>query len=147
MNYTWKLKSLKRKDSSELKNIIVQTYWEKIGTDENGNTGTFSGATPFDLSTVDPNNFVKYEDLTEEIVLGWIQSFVIGLYEDHVNKEIANQIDEKKNPTVEVSSEFPWQPKGLQGLQGLQGLSNQGLQGTQGTQGVQGIQGDQGTQE
>jgi len=111
MNYIWKLKSLKRKDSSELKNIIVQTHWEKIGTDENGNTGTFNGATPFDLSTVDPNNFVKYEDLTEEMVLGWIQSFVVDDYERHVNEQIANQIHEKVSPTTEVTGGFPWQPE------------------------------------
>jgi hypothetical protein len=111
MNYTWKLKSLKRKDSEELKNIIVQTYWEKIGTDEDGNTGSFQGATPFDLTTVDPDNFVEYEDLTEEMVLSWIQSIVVGLYADRVNKEIADQIEEKKNPTVEVFSGFPWDPE------------------------------------
>lgn len=111
MNYTWKLKSLKRKDSEELTNIIVQTYWEKIGTDDEGNTGTFNGATPFDLSSVDPDNFVNYEDLTEEMVLGWIQSVVVGSYEQHVNELIAKQIDEKVNPITEVTSEFPWQPE------------------------------------
>lgn len=111
MNYTWQLTSLKRKDSSDLKNIIVQTFWKKIGTDENGNTGEFSGATPFDLSSVDPNNFVKYEDLTEEMVLGWIQSVVIGSYKDHVNEKIAEQIEAKVNPVTEVAGGFPWQPE------------------------------------
>ena len=89
MNYTWQLTSLKRKDSSDIKNIVVQTYWKKTGTDENGNEGSFSGATPFDLSTVDPTNFTSYEDLTEEDVLGWIQSVVVGDYERHVNEQIA----------------------------------------------------------
>jgi len=111
MNYTWKLTSLKRKDSESLKNIIVQTYWEKIGTDENGNTGSFQGATPFDLSSVDPNNFTSYEDLTEEIVLGWIQSVVVNDYERHVNEKIKEQIDAKVNPVTEVTSGFPWQPE------------------------------------
>lgn len=110
MNYTWKLKSLKRKDTQNLQNIVVQTYWEKTGTDEDGNTGTFSGATPFELNTVDPDNFVSYEDLTEEIILGWIQSVVVGGYEDHVNQQIANQISDKISPVVEVTSGFPWEP-------------------------------------
>lgn len=108
MNYTWKLTSLKRKDSGNLKNIIVQTYWEKTGTDENGNTGTFVGATPFDLTTIDPDNFIKYEDLTEEMVLGWIQSVVVGSYEEHVNQKIAEQIEAKINPVTDVSTDFPW---------------------------------------
>lgn len=107
MNYTWKITSLKRKDSSNLNNIIVQTYWKKIGTDENGNTGEFSGATPFDISTVDSENFVPYEQLTEEIVLGWIQSIVVGDYERHVNEQIAKQIEEKVSPVTDVTS-FPW---------------------------------------
>lgn len=111
MNYTWKLKSLKRKDSQELTNIIVQTYWEKIGTDENGNIGIFNGATPFDLSSVDPDNFVNYEDLTEEMVLGWIQSCVVGSYEEHINEQISRQIEEKINPVTEVTEDFPWVPK------------------------------------
>lgn len=111
MNYTWQLTSLKRKDTSELKNIVVQTHWKKIGTDENGNEGTFSGATPFDLSSVDPTNFTSYEDLTEEMVLGWIQSVVVGDYERHVNEKIAEQIEAIVSPVVSVTGGFPWQPE------------------------------------
>jgi hypothetical protein len=111
MNYTWKLNSLKRKDTDTIQNIIVQTYWKKIGTDDNGNVGEFSGATPFDLSTVDPDNFVSYENLTEEMVLSWIQSVVIGSYEEHVNEKIAEQISSKVNPIVSVTGGFPWEPE------------------------------------
>jgi len=111
MNYTWQLTSLKRKDSSDIKNIVVQTYWKKTGTDENGNEGSFSGATPFDLSTVDPTNFTSYEDLTEEMVLGWIQSVVVGDYERHVNEQIEKQIEDKVSPITEVTGGFPWQPE------------------------------------
>jgi len=111
MNYTWQLTSLKRKDTSELNNIVVQTYWKKTGTDENGNEGSFSGATPFDLSTVDPTSFTSYEDLTEEAVLGWIQSVVVGDYERHVNEKIAEQIEAIVSPVVSVTGGFPWQPE------------------------------------
>ena len=111
MIYSWKLTSLKRKDTSEFNNVVVQTHWKKIGTDENGNTGEFSGATPFDLSTVDPTNFTSYEDLTEEDVLGWIQSVVVGDYENHVNSQIAKQIQDKVSPITEVTGGFPWEPE------------------------------------
>jgi len=111
MNYTWKLTSLKRKNTSELNNVVVQTHWKKTGTDEDGNTGEFSGATPFDLSTVDPTNFTSYEDLTEEDVLGWIQSVVVGDYENHVNAQIAKQIQDKISPITEVTGGFPWEPE------------------------------------
>jgi hypothetical protein len=110
ITYTWKITGLKTKDVSEEKPAaIVQTYWQKIGTDTNGNQGTFSGATPF---TVDPSDdsgpFIAFEDLTEENVLDWIKSVVIGGYEQHVNEQIAKQIEEKINPVVE--NRLPWMP-------------------------------------
>jgi hypothetical protein len=109
MNYTWEITGIKRKNTSDLSNVIVQTYWKKVGTDEDGNQGTFSGATPFDLSTVDPDNFVEYEDLTEEMVLSWIQSVVVGGYEDHVNGVIAKQIEDQVNPVTEDNgNSLPW---------------------------------------
>ena len=111
MNYTWKLTSLKRKDTDVAENIVVQTFWKKIGTDADGNVGEFSGATPFDLSSVDLDNFVSYEDLTEEMVLGWIQSVVVGSYEEHVNGKIAEQIEAIVSPVVSVTGGFPWQPE------------------------------------
>ena len=111
MNYTWKLTSLKRKNTDVAENIVVQTFWKKIGTDADGNVGEFSGATPFDLSSVDPDNFVSYEDLTEEIVIGWIQSVVVGSYEEHVNGKIAEQIEAIVSPVVSVTGGFPWQPE------------------------------------
>lgn len=111
MKYTWEITGLKRKDSSDMKNIIVQTYWKKVGTDDDGHSGEFNGATPFDPSTADPDNFISYEDLTEEMVLDWIKSVVVGDYEERVNKTIQEQIDLKKNPVIDVKDDFPWKPK------------------------------------
>ncbi len=114
MDYTWKLDSLKKTDTQSMSNVIIQTFWKKTGIDENGNEGSFQGATPFDLSSVDPNNFVSYEDLTEEIVLNWIKSVVVGDYEEHVNEQIQRQIDLKANPIIDVkNNELPWSPVGV----------------------------------
>lgn len=111
ITYTWSLTSLKKKSTGALDDIIVQTYWQKKGTDEDGIEGTFSGATPFDPDQADPENFTTFEELTEEQVLGWIQTIVVGSYEQHVNEKIAEQIESKKNPVSEVSSgAFPWSP-------------------------------------
>lgn len=112
INYTWKLTSLKKRNSGSLNGVVFQTYWQKTGTDENGNTGSFSGATPFDPAQIDPNNFTAFDQLTEETVLGWIQGVVTGSYEQHVNEQIQRQIDEKVNASEEVGSgKFPWDPE------------------------------------
>jgi len=104
MTYTWKITGVKTVDTDSVTDAVVQTYWEKVGTDEDGNQGTFSGATPFLQSSINPENFVPYEELTEEIVLEWIQNIVIGSYEEHVNEHIQKQINLKsiKQPNL------PW---------------------------------------
>ena len=111
ITYTWAIDRIGRKSSSTIQNAIVQTHWKLTGTNEDGVSGTFVGATPFDLATVDPNNFVPYEDLTEEMVLGWIQSVVNSDqdYRDHIDRRIAEEIEDAAQPTTEISSGFPWQ--------------------------------------
>ena len=111
LTYTWKLTGLKKTDnpSIELNDIIVQTYWECTGTDENGNSGTFAGATPFDPSKVDPEDFTSYENLTEAQVLGWIQDLVNNdlNYKAHIEERIMKQIESLNIKTVD-SKDFPW---------------------------------------
>lgn len=108
ITYTWKITGLKVQDVSEdHPKAVVQSYWEKHGTDENGNTGFFAGATPF---TVDPTDesgpFIPFEQLTEADVLAWIQSVVVGDYEVHVNERIQKNIEENMNVVVEAT--LPW---------------------------------------
>lgn len=107
ITYTWKVTSVKTKTEGANQNAVVQTYWTKTGTDEDGHSGTFSGATPFTtVGMPEGYEFVPFDQLTEEMVLSWIQAVVVGGYEDHVNGQIQKQIDEKHNPVVEAS--LPW---------------------------------------
>lgn len=106
MIYTWKVTGIKGMDLPDQPNAIIQTYWTKTGTDEQGNEGTFSGATPFNAADINPETFVPYEQLTEEIILGWIQAVVVGSYEEHVNSQIQKQIDSKKV----TDKPLPWAP-------------------------------------
>jgi hypothetical protein len=102
ISYTWKITGLRAKDiSDDRKNTVVQTYWEKTGTDDQGNTGTFLGATPLE---VDPeaDSHVPFDELTEEIVIGWIQEHIQVSAEYHINDEIQKQISEKRESVSDV---------------------------------------------
>jgi hypothetical protein len=106
VTYTWQITSLRTKTEGENLNAVVQTYWKKTGTDENGNSGTFDGATPFSAANVPAGEFIAFEDLTEETVLNWIKSVVVGDYEQHVNARIQDKIN-----SVTISQpELPWAP-------------------------------------
>jgi hypothetical protein len=115
LTYTWKIKSLKKQDdpSLELDDVIVQTYWECTGTNENNISGTFNGATPFEPDQVDPENFTSYEDLTEAQVIGWVQDVVNSnpTYKAHIDEQIQKQIAAIILPITEVDSNaLPWAP-------------------------------------
>ena len=78
----------------------------KIGTDKDGNEGVFAGVTPF--KNVDANNFIEFEQLSEEIVLGWVKAVVVGEYQHHVDTKIIESILSKKTP--KVAKPLPWAP-------------------------------------
>jgi hypothetical protein len=109
ITYTWAVTSLKTRTEGSNQNAVVQTYWKKTGTDEAGNTGEFSGATPFTTTTMpEGSTFIPFAELTEAVVLGWIKAVVVNSYEEHVNGMIAKQIAEKATPISETP--MPWAP-------------------------------------
>jgi len=107
ITYTWKITSVKKGNVDTLEDVVLNVKWEKIGTDDGGNVGKFSGATPF--TAPHPSSFVPFNELTESLVLGWVQAVVVDSYEQHVNEQIQKQIDAITNPTAEVAEkDLPW---------------------------------------
>jgi hypothetical protein len=111
LTYVYAVTSLKKTTDGSIDNVVVQTNWTCTGTDEDGYSGVFNGATPFPLSSVDPDNFIPYEQLTEADIIGWIEAVVVGSYKEHIDAQIMKQIALIKDPVVEVpSNELPWSP-------------------------------------
>jgi hypothetical protein len=117
LTYDWKLTGLKKQNTNDLEHVIIGTNWRLDGTDEEGYVGSFAGATPFDLNEIESGSFVAYEQLTEELVLGWIKNVVSGSdavyphYWEHINEQINKHIDTLKWEKTEVGqANFPWSP-------------------------------------
>ena len=113
--YEWKLTGLKKQNSDNVDEAIVGTNWKLTATDEDGNVGTFTGATPFNINTVNTASFVPYSELTEDIVLGWVKNHVSGSgptnYMEHINKQIQKEIIATKWVTADVTeADLPWSP-------------------------------------
>ena len=113
--YEWKLTGIKKQNTDQLSDVVVNTYWHLKGIDENGYSGSFTGATPFRVHDVDPNNFTSYENLTEEQVLGWIKHHVSSStqtgYWDHISDRIQKDINNKKGVIKNVDTfDLPWSP-------------------------------------
>jgi hypothetical protein len=109
--WAWEVTSLKRKDQvnsegATLTGAVTQTFWKVTGTDSDGNTGEFSGATPFTAENVPAGSFVAFDDLTEETVLGWIQNVVNNDqgYADHISERVKYDIEKD----LEEEAAMPW---------------------------------------
>jgi hypothetical protein len=114
--YEWKLVGLKKQNSENINDAVIGTQWKLKATDEDGNEGTFTGATPFSISTINTSSFTPYSELTEAQVLSWIKNHVSGSnpstnYMAHINGVIENEINTKKWVKLEVSeADLPWSP-------------------------------------
>jgi hypothetical protein len=115
--YEWKVTGVKKVNSENIDEAIIGTNWKVVCTDEDGNTGEFVGATPFDLHTIDTGSFTAYADLNEEQVLGWIKNVVSGSnsltnYWFHIQGQMNKQIEKSKLTFTEVSDfSLPWAPE------------------------------------
>ncbi len=97
MEYTWSVRGVKKNADDKL----VQIYWKKTGVDKDDYEGSYSGSTSVDPEVADIN---CDGNLTEEEVIAFIQTVVVGIYEDHVNARIQKRIDDQK---VEYT-DLPW---------------------------------------
>jgi hypothetical protein len=114
--YEWSVTGIKKATSTNIDEAIIGTRWKVVCTDEDGNTGEFVGATPFDLHTINTGSFTAYADLNEEQVLGWIKNVVSGSnrmtnYWEHIQGQMDKQIERTKYSFTEVSDvSLPWSP-------------------------------------
>lgn len=117
ITYTWQVHQLKVKqetnqDGDVLPDAVCSVKWAKHGVDEDGNRGIFGGVTGFSAYEVGLDDFVNFADLTEEVVIGWVQSKVTGSYAEHVDEKIASKITASQ---IE-SREPPWTPELAPGI-------------------------------
>ncbi len=113
LEYEWKLTGLRKVNSGGLDGIIMGTNWTVKGTDVDGFSATFTGATPFKVETLNTASFTPYSELTEEKVISWIQNVVLGQpsYWEHINVQILKGVRDTKSPVATVNeNDLPWSP-------------------------------------
>lgn len=106
MNYTWKVVNTTIKDSSDLSKIVISCAWYKQGEDQNGNVGRCYGNTQFDSTVIDINNFIEFDNLSEDIVLQWIQNTINESHDLELNACILKDLEKFLYPETTVLP--PW---------------------------------------
>lgn len=105
LTYTWAVTELKTSTSGGHSRAVTQVYWSKTGTDSEGRTGVFRGATPLSAEGVSETDFIDFASLPEATIIGWVKSAIAG--DTHPNERIQIQIDDASNPVT--GEELPWE--------------------------------------
>lgn len=90
---------------------VVSVGWTLTGVDGEY-TSSIQGMTPLTVSE-DQTGFIPYDQLTPEIVIGWVQESLgesgVNSYENGVNGMIESQ---KNPPPAPTPTPLPWAPLG-----------------------------------
>ena len=96
-NYTWEVTSLYTETIDEKQDYVVIANYVVVGTDATY-TASLTNIARFSTESVTP--FIPYEDLTNDIVVGWIQQDLGVDGVSNLEACIQGQIDSQINPPV-----------------------------------------------
>ena len=93
--YNWRINALDAKiHEGDNDNVIYTVHWSFIATDETEEHVASSIGTH--NVEYDADNFTAYEDITEEMVIGWLEA---GLDVDSMKEGLDKQIEKLITPT------------------------------------------------
>ena len=102
MNHVWKIYDLKRVIADGIVTKVTyacESNKDKFSTRKIGDTEL--------TGSVDDAGFIAFEDLTEEIVLGWITSSIdTSIFETENSSSIAQQVIQRA--AITTKSGTPW---------------------------------------
>ena len=112
VTYSWNVTAMSVLNTDPQKpEYVVQVQYVVIGTEVSGGTTYKSEISNTAFFDVDPTqtDYIPYADLTNEIVIGWVQTQLgpdaVGNYEYCIADQIANQINPPVTPQPEP---LPW---------------------------------------
>jgi len=100
-NYTWTVTNLYTIDTDTETDYVVDAIYEIVGTEESGGetyTASLSGTATFEV--VQGESFIPYADLTNAIVIGWVQDQLGVDGVSNYEASVGGMIDSEINPPV-----------------------------------------------
>ena len=110
-NYIWQITNLYVKDIDGKIDYVVNTLFDVLGTDEvDGTEYSYTlkmNNMSFEVS--EGSDYIPFEDLTNEIVIGWVKELLGPEGVTSYEAAVAGKIDSQINPPVApVSKDLPW---------------------------------------
>ena len=84
---------------------VVNVHWASMGSTEDNVSAFDGGKTQFEYDA-SSSDFVPLEDLTEEVVLGWVKDSLGEETIKVIEDSLTDKVNEQLNPTTK--SGLPW---------------------------------------
>ena len=106
IEYKWDFPSLEVTYSvGDLTNVVTAVHWRLTATEGQHSASTYGSA---GVGAPTPEEFISYEDLTEEEIIGWVTNALGGeVYVQALKDNLDIQIATQKAP-VSGSMSPPW---------------------------------------
>lgn len=97
INYTWDCKTVDvRPVEDSLTDVVYNVHWKLTGEKEDWSWTSIGTRS---LSLNPGSEFIPFDELTEEIIEGWVISAMGEEEIETIKAGIAAQLEEKENPT------------------------------------------------
>jgi hypothetical protein len=106
-NYAWVISSLDSypTDAEGLTDVICVIHWRRTATQVDGDKTYFAEVySTLSVPAPDPADFVPYDQVTELMVEGWLNS---GLPVADLDANLDSQINDQINPKI-ITLPLPW---------------------------------------
>jgi len=99
----WQVSSMEcRVQEGDLSDVVITVHWRCSATEDGYSASVYATCS---VPGPNPANFVPYDQLTQDEVLGWI--WANGVDKDATEAAVLQQIENQKNPPV-VAPPLPW---------------------------------------
>lgn len=108
MQITWKIEKLEvQQQQGDLSNVVVSANWRVEALDEREESRQREyvfGKTTFEAPS---GAFIEFNNLTEDVVLGWIHDAIGQEQKSLAEKEVSDKLTAAQNPESVVKP-LPW---------------------------------------
>jgi len=106
ITYTFKITELETAPSENgLDNVVKTIHWNYIGADE---TNTVNVVGSVNINSPDPDSFINFVNLTESVVISWVEAKLQALGElDGIKQTIDSMLAHIDNPPI-TRPPLPW---------------------------------------
>jgi hypothetical protein len=111
INYEWGFNPLQSYPTSSGQNdVVFMVHWQLYGTTGSIEDGTYYSGGVIGVQPVEYNSgsdFISFNDLTKDIVYGWVTASMGQEKVDSYYENIKNQIQDKITPKA-ITQQAPW---------------------------------------